>query len=103
MIVSNDSFKLYHDNELRPHRSSLNRYALRHKLENNSVCVGCGLNVNHGWVSFGKKVVITLQLDHINGNKNDERLENRRYLCAICHSATDTYGGKNKGYKNRLG
>jgi 5-methylcytosine-specific restriction endonuclease McrA len=36
-----------------------------------------------------------LQLDHINGQKADNRLENLRLLCANCHAQTDTYGGAN--------
>lgn len=40
----------------------------------------------------GKK--ISLQLDHINGNRHDNRIENLRILCPNCHSQTDTYAGK---------
>jgi len=36
-----------------------------------------------------------LQLDHINGNNRDNRLENLRLLCANCHALTDTFCGKN--------
>ncbi|NDB82185.1 MAG: HNH endonuclease [Alphaproteobacteria bacterium] len=48
----------------------------------------CGINTwqnNH----------ITLQLDHINGIKNDNRLENLRLICPNCHSQTNTYCGRN--------
>lgn len=38
---------------------------------------------------------LNFQLDHINGQRNDHRLENLRWLCPNCHSQTDTYGGKN--------
>lgn len=38
---------------------------------------------------------LTLQLDHINGINNDNRLENLRFLCPNCHSQTDTFSGKN--------
>ena len=39
---------------------------------------------------------LTLQLDHINGINNDNRIENLRLLCPNCHSQTQTFAGKNK-------
>lgn len=39
---------------------------------------------------------LILQLDHINGDNSDNRLNNLRLLCPNCHSQTDTYAGKNK-------
>lgn len=38
---------------------------------------------------------LVLQIDHINGDHNDNRLENLRFLCPNCHSQTDTFAGKN--------
>ena len=45
---------------------------------------------------------LTLQLDHINGINNDNRIENLRLLCPNCHSQTTTFAGrklKNKKQK----
>lgn len=42
---------------------------------------------------------LVLQLDHINGEKYDNRLENLRILCPNCHSQTETFTSKNKTYK----
>lgn len=46
---------------------------------------------------------LALDLDHINGINNDDRLENLRFLCPNCHRQTDTFAGKNvgKGTYNR--
>lgn len=41
----------------------------------------------------GKHIV--LEIDHINGDNTDNRLENLRYLCPNCHSQTETYKGRN--------
>lgn len=38
---------------------------------------------------------LVLQIDHINGDHLDNRLENIRFLCPNCHSQTDTFSGKN--------
>jgi 5-methylcytosine-specific restriction endonuclease McrA len=51
-------------------------------------CAACG---NEGsWL--GKP--LTLQLDHANGEAEDHRLENLRWLCPNCHSQTRTFAGR---------
>jgi hypothetical protein len=39
---------------------------------------------------------IILELDHIDGNSDNNTRENLRLLCPNCHSQTPTYRGKNK-------
>jgi Zn finger protein HypA/HybF involved in hydrogenase expression len=51
------------------------------------VCEVCGISE---WMN--KK--LSLQLEHINGNHFDNRLENLKILCPNCHSQTETYSGK---------
>jgi len=53
-------------------------------------CLECG---NNG-IWNGK--FITLHLDHINGVRNDNRLNNLRFLCPNCHSQTPTYCNNNR-------
>jgi hypothetical protein len=38
---------------------------------------------------------ISLELDHIDGNRTNHFLSNLRLLCPNCHAQTDTYRGKN--------
>jgi hypothetical protein len=40
---------------------------------------------------------IPLELDHIDGNHNNNILSNLRLLCPNCHAQTSTYTGRNKG------
>lgn len=40
---------------------------------------------------------IPLELDHVNGDRTDNRLQNLRLLCPNCHAQTDTYRGRNIG------
>lgn len=69
---------------------------LKKRLVDNGIleykCYVCG---NDGCWN-GKKLVLVL--DHINGVKTDNRIENLRLLCPNCDSQTDTFKGKNKKY-----
>lgn len=39
---------------------------------------------------------IPLELHHLNGQSNDNTLENLTLICPNCHALTDNYRGKNK-------
>lgn len=55
------------------------------------VCATCGL----GEIWQGKRLV--LEIDHINGDRADNRQENLRYLCPSCHSQTRTFSRRPPG------
>lgn len=52
-------------------------------------CESCG---NDEWM--GKP--IPLNLDHIDGSRDNNDLSNLRILCSNCHAQTDTFGAKNR-------
>lgn len=41
---------------------------------------------------------LRLQVDHIDGNVFDNRIENLRFLCPDCHSQTDNYAGRGRRF-----
>lgn len=51
-------------------------------------CEVCGIEK---WL--GKE--ISLELDHIDGDRTNHKLSNLRIICPNCHSQTHTYRGKN--------
>jgi len=70
-------------------RHSLKIYLLRFNLKEYK----CFICENDGYWNNQK---LSLQLDHINGNSNDHRLDNIRFLCPNCHSQTDNFAGKKR-------
>ena len=83
-----------------------NGTALKKKLFNSKLldnkCARCG--IKGGKTNFPKTEgfinELVLQLDHINGIHNDNRIENLRILCPNCHSQTTSFCGRNKKFTN---
>lgn len=76
--------------ENRPYRSAALKQRLIKEGLKEDKCEICGQLPEWN----GKELV--LQLDHINGDHNDNRLENLRILCPNCHTQTETFGNKRR-------
>ena len=68
------------------------RGTLRRYLEDSRgvICELC----DQGPIHNGKP--LTLQVDHINGDSDNNLPSNLRLLCPNCHTQTDTFTGRNK-------
>lgn len=69
-----------------------NRPTIYNVLENlyGPACQECGITEHNN-------KPIKCQVDHINGDSTNNRLDNLRLLCPNCHSQTHTFAGRNKG------
>ena len=80
ILVENSVFKI---------NARMKRRMIAENLLRNE-CYVCGIPA----IWHGKPLI--LRLDHENGIRNDNRIQNLRLLCPNCDSQTDTYCGKNK-------
>lgn len=71
------------------HGHSLKRFLLDSNRPYQCDGIDCGITT---W----KNKPISLDVDHINGDNTDQRLENLRFLCPNCHRQTPTWGSKNR-------
>jgi Zn finger protein HypA/HybF involved in hydrogenase expression len=58
-------------------------------------------NLRNKW----NDIFLRLQIDHINGDVKDNRIENLRMICPNCHTQTSTWGVNNAsddGRKNMI-
>lgn len=49
-----------------------------------------------GWAKKSIDGRLPLELDHVNGDRHDNRIENLRILCPNCHSLQTTHRGRNR-------
>jgi len=74
-------------------KRSITSYRLKNRLLKENIlipiCTNCKL-------SFWQGHPIPLELHHIDGNSENNLLNNLSLLCPNCHSLTSTYRGKNK-------
>jgi len=91
--LKTDTEKLVNPENLLCANSKHARNVLRRYILNNDLipykCAICG-------ITHWNNKALSLELDHINGINNDNRLENLRFLCPNCHSQTTTYGSRNQ-------
>lgn len=93
-IKGNEKYSL---EEVFIQNSPVTQKVLRGYVERHNIleykCQKCGCDGN--WQGG----MISLEIDHINGDNKDNRIENLHYLCPNCHALTETYRGKNKALK----
>ena len=87
----------YEMEELLVKDSSYQSFKLKRRLFKDGIklakCEECG------WCKQSGDGRVPLELDHINGNNRDNRLENSRVLCPNCHSLKPTHRGRNRKKK----
>ncbi len=79
ILVKNSSFQSY--------KLKKRLFKARLKKEQCEIC---------GWATRSAEGYLPLELDHINGNRHDNRLKNLRILCPNCHSLTTTYRSRKR-------
>jgi len=75
-------------------RSNLKRRLLKLGVLKNK-CSVCGLG------SDWNNKPITMRLDHVNGVRDDNRIENLRMVCPNCDSQLETFSGRNLKYTKK--
>lgn len=99
ILNSEQVWRKYSKEKIFSKNSPATRCRVKNLITKNKIydykCKECGISEWYG-------VQLSLHLDHINGVRNDNRLENLRFLCPNCHSLTSTYAGKNSTKKNKF-
>lgn len=78
----------------KPFESLVSRRTIKKRLLRDDIlenkCYSCGIT---DWLGQS----LSLELEHIDGNRNNNTIENLTLLCPNCHSQTPTFRGRNKG------
>jgi len=59
-------------------------------------CMNCGWDQLNEWTNK-----IPIQINHVDGNPENHKMENLELLCPNCHSLTEYYKSRGKGRKWR--
>ena len=92
--------RIKNNEELFVANSDTNRSVIRNRILKDCLipykCAICGQE------PFWNGKPMSLILDHINGIRNDNRLENLRFVCGCCNMQLDTTNGKNNRYQKKI-
>lgn len=115
--INLDKFEVLRKSEASTKAKNLGKNAVKYTAENifqkHDICIGsdtlkkfilqenllpylcseCGIGDTYN------NKPITLQLDHRDGDRLNNEIENLRILCPNCHTQTHTYGSKNRKNK----
>lgn len=67
------------------------RKSIRKAMINHGLPYQCNMCGASKWM----EKILTLEVDHIDGNPKNNVVKNLRLLCPNCHSTTDTWRGRN--------